>query len=374
MRASARSTLLTTRMTGSRASSALRNTKRVWGSGPSLASTSRSTPSTMVRPRSTSPPKSACPGVSTMLIFVSPYRTAVFFARIVMPFSRSRSFESRTRSATSWLARNAPVCQSIASTSVVLPWSTWATIATLRRSARVRIARAFRTVRTEWSSAGRSPPSGAEGAIPKGGASSVREPPPGWDADWLIAPMSVPTQGCHGSLAGGERGVDRLDLGVVGRGGLGRGARRGVDGAPVLERPDEQRVEQDHAAAQEHRDAERVRERLLRPVDEVVRALRVEALRGLHRARDRRARRVTHRGRERVELADHLAAVHRRHHRTEHCDPERAPELAREVVDGRTDARLRARDGTHDQRGRGRGRLPVAETDEDEPEHDVHDR
>src|SRR5262245_52816261 len=72
-----------------------------------------------------------------MLIFRSPCRTAVFFARIVMPFSRSRSVESRTRSATSWLARNAPDCQSIASTSVVLPWSTWATIATLRMSSRV---------------------------------------------------------------------------------------------------------------------------------------------------------------------------------------------------------------------------------------------
>src|SRR5712691_11709878 len=64
MRASGRSTLLTTSTTGSRASRALRNTKRVCGSGPSLASTSSRTPSTIVRPRSTSPPKSACPGVS----------------------------------------------------------------------------------------------------------------------------------------------------------------------------------------------------------------------------------------------------------------------------------------------------------------------
>ena len=56
----------------SRASSALRRTKRVCGSGPSLASTSSRTPSTIVRPRSTSPPKSAWPGVSMMLNFVSP--------------------------------------------------------------------------------------------------------------------------------------------------------------------------------------------------------------------------------------------------------------------------------------------------------------
>ena len=98
----ARSTLLTTRITGSRASSALRSTKRVCGSGPSLASTSSSTPSTIVSPRSTSPPKSACPGVSMMLILTPPWWTAVFLARIVMPFSRSRSSESMTRVATSW--------------------------------------------------------------------------------------------------------------------------------------------------------------------------------------------------------------------------------------------------------------------------------
>src|SRR5579859_7701935 len=71
-----------------------------------------------------------------MLSFTPPMRTAVFLARIVMPFSRSRSIESMTRSATSWFARNEPCCQSIASTSVVLPWSTCATIATLRRSSR----------------------------------------------------------------------------------------------------------------------------------------------------------------------------------------------------------------------------------------------
>ena len=71
-RASGRSILLMTQITGSRASSVLRSTKRVWGRGPSLASTRSSTPSTMVRPRSTSPPKSAWPGVSTMLMVRSP--------------------------------------------------------------------------------------------------------------------------------------------------------------------------------------------------------------------------------------------------------------------------------------------------------------
>ena len=44
-----------------------------------------------------------------------------------------------TRSATSWLARKAPDCHSRASTSVVLPWSTWAMIAMLRMSWRCAI-------------------------------------------------------------------------------------------------------------------------------------------------------------------------------------------------------------------------------------------
>src|SRR5580698_9849305 len=57
---------------------------------------------------------------------------AVFLARIVIPRSRSSSFESMTRSTWCSLERNVPLCCSIASTSVVLPWSTWAMIAMLR--------------------------------------------------------------------------------------------------------------------------------------------------------------------------------------------------------------------------------------------------
>src|SRR5690554_3626433 len=57
-----------------------------------------------------------------------------------MPFSRSSSFESIARSSTSACASKELVWRSIASTRVVLPWSTWATIATLRRSERVAIA------------------------------------------------------------------------------------------------------------------------------------------------------------------------------------------------------------------------------------------
>src|SRR6266480_455319 len=72
-----------------------------------------------------------------MLTVSPPWATAVFLARIVMPFSRSRSPESSTRSATRSFARKAPDCHSIASTSVVLPWSTWATMATLRKSSLV---------------------------------------------------------------------------------------------------------------------------------------------------------------------------------------------------------------------------------------------
>ena len=52
-----------------------------------------------------------------------------------MPRSRSRSVLSITRSATRSFARNVPLWCSSASTSVVLPWSTWAMMATLRRSA-----------------------------------------------------------------------------------------------------------------------------------------------------------------------------------------------------------------------------------------------
>ncbi len=54
---------------------------------------------------------------------------AVFLERIVMPLSRSMSFESITRSCTSWFSRNTPLCFSSSSTSVVLPWSTCAIIA-----------------------------------------------------------------------------------------------------------------------------------------------------------------------------------------------------------------------------------------------------
>ena len=58
------------------------------GIGPSAASTSTIAPSTMLRMRSTSPPKSAWPGVSTMLMRTPCQTTDVHLARIVMPRSR----------------------------------------------------------------------------------------------------------------------------------------------------------------------------------------------------------------------------------------------------------------------------------------------
>ncbi len=78
---------------------------------------------------------------------------AVFLARIVMPFSRSRSPESMTRSTGSDRSAKAPACRSIASTNVVLPWSTWATMATFRRSVRtfrVVAVRAVGTRKAPW--------------------------------------------------------------------------------------------------------------------------------------------------------------------------------------------------------------------------------
>src|SRR5260221_9961676 len=140
-RASVRSTLLISTIGLRPRRSALPVTNLVCGSGPSAASTSTTTPSTIDRMRSTSPPKSAWPGVSTMLRRTSFHTTEVHLARIVMPRSRSRSFESIARSATCWLGRKVPLWASSLSTRVVLPWSTCAMIARLRRSMKRRAGR-----------------------------------------------------------------------------------------------------------------------------------------------------------------------------------------------------------------------------------------
>src|SRR5579875_1965016 len=119
--ASARSILLIQTTAGSPASSAFFTTKRVWGSGPSQASTSSRMPSTIESARSTSPLKSEWPGVSTMLMRTPFHRIEAFLAIMVIPRSRSSAKESMTRSSICSLGRKAPDCRSNASTRVVLP-------------------------------------------------------------------------------------------------------------------------------------------------------------------------------------------------------------------------------------------------------------
>ena len=107
-------------------------TKRVCGIGPSCASISSTTPSTIDSARSTSPPKSAWPGVSTMLMCVPFQLTAQFLARMVMPRSRSMALLSITVSTTFSCSAKVPDWRSSWSTMVVLPWSTWAMMAMFR--------------------------------------------------------------------------------------------------------------------------------------------------------------------------------------------------------------------------------------------------
>ena len=99
-RASGLSTLFTATIGLRPIFSALPTTNLVCGIGPSEASTRTIAPSTMDKMRSTSPPKSAWPGVSTILIRVSFHAIDAALAMIVIPRSFSRSFESMTRSTT----------------------------------------------------------------------------------------------------------------------------------------------------------------------------------------------------------------------------------------------------------------------------------
>ena len=68
-----------------------------------------------------------------MLIRTPFHITEQFLAAMVMPRSRSRSMVSMSRSLTSWLALNRPLWRNMASTRVVLPWSTWAMMAMFRK-------------------------------------------------------------------------------------------------------------------------------------------------------------------------------------------------------------------------------------------------
>ena len=112
----------------------------VCGIGPSAASTSRRQPSAMDRTRSTSPPKSAWPGVSIRLI-CRPLRRST--ERLGQDGDAAFAFESVELIAPGHAGRRgrSPLCRSKPSTSVVLPWSTWAMIAMLRSS----MGRGFRS-------------------------------------------------------------------------------------------------------------------------------------------------------------------------------------------------------------------------------------
>ena len=70
---------------------AFAKTNFVWGIGPSEASTNKITPSAMPKTLSTSPPKSACPGVSIIFSVIPFQSIEVGLAKIVMPLSFSRS-------------------------------------------------------------------------------------------------------------------------------------------------------------------------------------------------------------------------------------------------------------------------------------------
>ena len=112
-----------------------RSTNRVCGSGPSLASASGTR-------RPWWPAHLATEvGVAevSMMLMVSSHRrsagTAAVFLWIVMPFS-AQIHRIQHRSPSSPRRPAAPAWRSIASTRVVLPWSTCATMATLRRSVR----------------------------------------------------------------------------------------------------------------------------------------------------------------------------------------------------------------------------------------------
>ncbi|KAL4573467.1 hypothetical protein LXL04_020275, partial [Taraxacum kok-saghyz] len=76
------STLFKSRIGLSPYLSALARTNFVWASGPSPASTTKIAPSTIPTTRSTSPPKSACPGVSTMFSSFSFHGMDVIISRI----------------------------------------------------------------------------------------------------------------------------------------------------------------------------------------------------------------------------------------------------------------------------------------------------
>jgi hypothetical protein len=89
-----RSSLLTKHMRGTPYLSAWRHTVSDCGSTPATPSNTATEPSRTRRERSTSTVKSTCPGVSMMLIVVSPHLQVVAADVIVMPRSCSCSIQS----------------------------------------------------------------------------------------------------------------------------------------------------------------------------------------------------------------------------------------------------------------------------------------
>ena len=106
-------------------------TNLVWGIGPSVASTSRITVSTVLSTRSTSEEKSLWPGVSTIFILYLSCLIEQFLEYIVIPLSCSRSLLSMTQSFTTSLSLKTPLWFKNASTRVDFPASTCAITAIL---------------------------------------------------------------------------------------------------------------------------------------------------------------------------------------------------------------------------------------------------
>mmetsp|Transcript_2432 Transcript_2432/g.10110 ORF Transcript_2432/g.10110 Transcript_2432/m.10110 type:complete len:216 (+) Transcript_2432:1487-2134(+) len=169
--------------------SALESTNLVCAIGPSCASTRSRQPSTMSSTRSTSPPKSAWPGVSTALNTQSRHGKDVYLLLMVMPRSFSRSLLSIRRSEACW-----PPWFISVSSSVVLPWSTCAMMAKLRTFVSATSAAAEEA-------AGEVPKKRAIGGgeeVPTTARRSKRQPAPvvGWTRRCVaidaIARMSAP--------------------------------------------------------------------------------------------------------------------------------------------------------------------------------------
>ena len=130
-----RSILLTTSTTGRRRSRVFRNTKRVWAAAPRLRHEEEHPVHHRQCPLDLPAEVSVAGRVDDVELHPSVADGGVL-GEDRDPLLPLEVIESITRSLTSWLARKTPDCHSIPSTSVVLPWSTWATMARLRKLAR----------------------------------------------------------------------------------------------------------------------------------------------------------------------------------------------------------------------------------------------